>query len=221
MKRMIVVSGAVAMCWCSMNVVRAEEAPAAPAVAAPAPDTKAEREAFAQQNRLEQVKKQIAERQAQVEKMTKALAETKDEEMKPMLEKQIEMGRKHVALLQEAQTAMGAQNREQMEKIQTQIRDLNDAWNGTGEATARMEMERARAKKIMGENPGPDLKAAWDTYNTACEATLAAVLKKAALEKEIRELKMKQSEAQEKFRQQVKAAQQKDKGNREPKPEAR
>jgi hypothetical protein len=63
----------------------------------------------------------------------------------------------------------------------------------------------------MGDNPGADVKAAWEAYNTASEDMLAALRKKQALEKEMRDLDAKQREAMQKLRLEVQSAVKKDK----------
>lgn len=170
------------------------------------------RDAEEMKKRLEDVKKQVAERESSMEKMTKMMAEKKDEDMKPYLEKQIDFNKKQIDLLKQLQTALEGQNREQAEKIHAQIKDLSSAWNGVGEQTARMDAERAKMKKLMGDNPTPEMKAALDAYNASSDAILKAVEKRQALEKEIKELYMKQREAMEKLYKESQAAKHKDKG---------
>lgn len=156
-------------------------------------------EADEQQKRMEQVKKQITERQATIEKISQMLTINKDEDMKPLLDKQLEFNKKLLGLLQDMQMALEGQNKERMESLYAQIRELNSAWNGMGEAAARMDVERAKMKKLMGPNPTPEMTAAMDEYNAACDGVLKVWEKKQALEKEFRDMTAKQHEAAEKI----------------------
>ena len=116
-----------------------------------------------------------------------------------------------MALLQELQVAIEGQNNEQFEKISSQIQELNSSWNGLGEATMRLNAERAKVKKSVGDNLTPELKAALDAYNTASDRILKVLEEKQALEKEFREVTVKQREALESLHKEIMSAKHKDK----------
>lgn len=176
------------------------------------------------QKRVVEVKKQIADKEAAIEKMTKMMADQKDEDMRPYLEKQMDYHKKSLDLLKQLQAALEGQNREQAEKIYAEVRDLNMAWGGVGEATARIGAERAKAKRVVGDNPSPEAKAALDAFNAACDGWLKAMEKRQSLEKELKatekeskDLYLKQREAMEKLHKEAQAAKHKEHKEKEKK----
>ena len=156
-------------------------------------------EAEERQKRLDQVKKQIVDRQADIENTSKMIADKRNEDMLPFFEKQLEFSKAQLSLYQEMQMALEGQSKERIEKVYAQIRDLNVSWKGMGEMLARMDAERARAKKMAGENPAPEIKAALDDFNAACDGIQKDLEKKQALEKDLMDLNAKQREAMEKL----------------------
>jgi hypothetical protein len=174
-------------------------------------DAQKSRTAGVFERRLEHVKKQIADRQVGTDKLSQMLADKKHEDLRPLLEKQVEFGRKQLALLQELQAALEKQDQVQVDKVFLQLQEVSTTWGAFGEVEARLEADRARARRLMGDNPGADVKAAWEAYNTASEDMLAALRKKQALEKEMRDLDAKQREAMQKLRLEVQSAVKKDK----------
>lgn len=158
------------------------------------------------QRRLEHVKKQIADRQVATEKLSQMLADRKNEGMRPLLEKQVEFGTKQLALLRDLQVALEKQDQGQVDRVFGQLQDVSTAWSVYGEVEARMEVERARAKKLMEEHPGAEVKSAWDAYTAASDEMLAALRRKQALEKEMRDLDAKQREAMQKLRLEVQSS---------------
>jgi hypothetical protein len=180
-------------------------------VSASVADAQKSRTAGVFERRLEHVKKQIADRQVGTDKLSQMLADKKHEDLRPLLEKQVEFGRKQLALLQELQAALEKQDQVQVDKVFLQLQEVSTTWGAFGEVEARLEADRARARRLMGDNPGADVKAAWEAYNTASEDMLAALRKKQALEKEMRDLDAKQREAMQKLRLEVQSAVKKDK----------
>ena len=181
----------------------------ATAVVAPAvsgTEAQNSRKAGVFQQRLEHVKKQIADRQVATEKLSQMLADKKSEGTRPLLEKQVEFGRNQLVLLQELQAALEKQDQVQVDKVFVQLQEVSTAWSVFGELEARMEIERARARKLMEENPGVDVKAAGEAYTAASDEMLAALRRKQALEKEMRGLDAKQREAMQKLRLEVQSA---------------
>lgn len=163
------------------------------------------------QRRLEHVKKQISDRQLATEKLSQMLADKRNEDARPLLERQVEFGRKQLGLLQELQAALEKQDQVQVDKVFMRLQEVSTAWSAFGEVEARLEADRARAKKLVEENAGAEVKAAWDAYSAASAAMLEALERKQALEKDIRDLDAKQREALQKLRLEAQAASKKSK----------
>ena len=199
---------------CVIGAVCVARAEKAVEPAKPAEDKTVKAEAQKKQlaeTQLNQVKKQIADRQKALQEATAKLAAGgKSEAMRPYFEKQIEFFKKSLDLLQQLQTALEAQNADQAAALRTQIQALATEWE-IGEPTARMDAERAHFKTLLGDNPGVELKAAWDSYNAACDEILKKLAQKQALEKDLKDLRAKQGEAVQQFQKAAQLAKQKEK----------